>query len=153
MANESCYYPAFARGVVSYSKVLEHFKEQASNRGKSKVINSEGRSGRKGKLVVLSTTTGPCGSENNKGGNQDPPPVQVIDPTEADRRRALDKIQKEIVRGRSATYSVGNTPQKKAGVKRKRDNSGGGGKKKQKSQQQASKAVRKVIKRVRDIFD
>jgi hypothetical protein len=145
MASESCYYPAFTRGVVNYSKVLDHFKEQASSRGKIKLINAEGHGDRKGKLVILSMTTACDNPNDKKGDKQDPPPVQVIDPTEADRKRALDKLQKEITQGRTG----GANKSKNAGLKRKQRGGGHTTAKKKKSQA----VVKTIVKRVKDIFD
>jgi hypothetical protein len=148
MASEACYYPAFTRGIVNYSKVLEHFKEQASTRGRIKLINSEGHTGRKGKLVILSMTA-PCDNDK-KGNTSDPPPVEVIDPTEADRKRALDKLQKEITKGRS---SVVKSVNKSKNISNKRKGSRGGGGQSAKKIKKSQAATKTIVKRVKDIFD
>jgi hypothetical protein len=153
------YFEAHLPGVVDYRLVLSHFKDQAQGRGKMKLINNPPtRNGvkpssdrRKNGVVLLSAKF-----EGNKNPSKgDIPPVAVVDPTEADRKRALglleesDKTNGAIQKKIRAAKSVIEAPEDKVKKRAKRVAK----KRPAKATPTAYKTAKKAPKRRKDIFD
>jgi hypothetical protein len=153
------YFEAHRVGVVDYHQVLSHFKDQARGMSKIKLINTPNTRGggkpdahRHKNGFVLLTNKFVGDKKNSKG---DIPPVAVVDPTEADRKRALglfeeneksnDAIQKKIRDAKRVIDKTETSPQKR--TKR------AGKKRPAKAAPAAYKSTKKAYIRRKDIFD
>jgi hypothetical protein len=157
--NGAIYYEAHAPGVVDYESVLRHFKDQACGRGRIRLIKSKDKteSGqRKNGIILLAANV------DKKDSKTDIPPVTVVDPTEADRKRALGLLESQTNSASEAEKKIQNAKsaiEASAEVKHKRPTTLYTGKRKRKSvvktgyKKPTQKTVKKSVKRRKDIFD
>jgi hypothetical protein len=101
--SKTAYIDAHKPGVVNYNSVLSHFKDQAQGRGKMKLIKNPPANGRARHGVVLLAASIELDKKHGKG---DIPPVAVVDPTEADRKRALGLLENQEKSGSSAEKKI-----------------------------------------------
>lgn len=146
-------------GGLSYQKLLKHFKDQANGSRNIGLISDYGairdtkagfrRPRLHGSLVLVDMGDGKD-AVNKRGEHV--PKVEVVDPTEGDRRRAEAQVAEENRR------TSGFTPRSNNGatLKKGQSNSGRqGGKsaKRKSSSTTATAAAKRAIKRAKDIFE
>lgn len=135
-------------GGVGYKKILQHFREQALGKGKTRIIPSPAydkrRPRNKNQMVLIDLADTP---ETDNKDKDVMPKIEVMDPVEAERKRAMDQLQREIEekrdtenppkRRRPPTTSHSRKDLRKTNTnkRRKRD------------------TVQTVVKRTKDIFD
>ena len=132
-------------GVVDYKKFLSHFQTQAEGKDKPVLFhapNSWAKTTKNSKPLVIVDL---ADSGGIKGGKSEKPKIEVVDPTEAERLRALGEMKRE---GKKTQNGVDNGIKgRPAGPKSHSVSGIGKGKKKR-----ANKAYSK-IKRAKDVFD
>jgi hypothetical protein len=140
-------YQPITSSIVSFSKLVDHFKNQAKPDEPS-VLGNKGKTRPYG-LVLLSPHDTTTSTTTTKG---DLPKVTVVDPVESDRQRAISNLTNEVKELKSNIEGVKRVPVKRKREVKKKQN--GKTKSKKLSRKKDSKAsVRSVIKRVKDIFD
>lgn len=148
-------------GGLSYHTFLKHFKAQASGEGRltllkqdrgDKCLKTYCRKGSStGSLVLLDLSDQPTGGGNKR---QELPKIEVVDPAEADRRRALDQVEMEV-RDRDiarltygaqgpdrAHYAAGRSKKKSSNNKRSSN-----------TNTATTATAKKLVKKVKDVFD
>jgi hypothetical protein len=154
--NGATYYEAHAPGVLDYESVLRHFKDQACGRGRIRLIKSNDKteSGQRKNGVILLAA-----SVDKKDSKTSIPPVTVVDPTEADRKRALGLLESQSNSASAVEKKIQNAKSVIAEVKRKRPATLYTGKRKRISvgktgyKKPTQKTAKQSVKRRKDIFD
>jgi len=149
-------------GSLSYKKMLKHFKEQAggghsviliSNASKSDDLRTRFNRPSVTGGVVLIDMADDAEKSNKKKRSDELPKVEMVDPTEADRRRALDKLAEEqhdkrLAQGASSTHgNIKGNGKGKNGQSAKSNSAGTNGGKRKQSQ------VNRVVKKTKELFD
>ena len=142
-------------GGLSYKKFLKHFKDQAKGTQKLILLQDSGRSVDSKGPFKTPTTHGSLvlvdladHVEKNDSGQL--PKVEVVEPTEADRRRALDQVQIEAHDRKTATAgltkptAIPNGGHSKTGSRKGQN---------RKRKNATASTAKKVIKRSKDFFD
>lgn len=145
-----------SEGGLNYKALLKHFKDQANghqnvlairspSQGKSSVGGDDGLRTRFNRPTVHSglviVDMAKNGSRDDDYDEDDAPRVEVIDPTEAQRRRALDRLVQER---KDKTIASGNI--KRLG-KGKRGHSLSGDDRADRSR------AKKIVKKTKDFFE
>jgi len=135
-------------GGLSYKKILHHFRDQADGKAvlmPSKQFNQDKRKSRnKNQLVLIDLADPPNQDQKN---NDVMPKVDVIDPLEADRKRAMDQLQNEVDEVRRAAKPSKRRKHQSEGHSRKQP------RKINTSKRQRRGSVQAIVKRTKDIFD
>lgn len=143
MAFDPKYYSTEGNG--DYKAFLDHFKKQAEGSYKPVLFGTKtggvnykkGKVGR-GHLILVNTKDNATTNKKNDGSM---PKIEIVDPNEAVRRRAVTQAAKEESMVSKEVSSQGRSQSTPRGQKRKTDSSN-------------SAAVKKSkIRRVKDIFD
>ena len=122
------------QGGVGYKAFLDHFKHQAAGLHQHGIALTPGanmryqRARNRGSRLRLVKVA-------NESGSKDPPKVEVVDPNESVKNRALSDLKREIS---DKTETGANIPQSTA-ARRRRNN--------------VNNAASKAVKRARDVFD
>ena len=145
-------------GGLSYKTFLKHFKDQANGTRTAVLMSNRGKNGSaksgfggpsvRGSLVLVDLADR---EENVNNDGEKMPRIEVVDPTEAERRRALDRVALE-----SSDKKVAKQESERKGnvIKKRNHSATGTGKSQNKKRKSASNTVtRKIVKRARDIFD
>ena len=138
MADTPKYYST--EGSSDYKAFLEHFKKQAEGSDRGPLFNiyrSKRRSARVGRLILVNTK-----KSHSDTSRDDSDKIEVVDPNEAERRRALSEAVREEAEVTKEVDRVKNTHSAKGSRKRRTSDN--------KSVRAATKTK---IKRVKDIFD
>lgn len=147
-------------GGLNYRKFVEHFKNQAKKGfWTATLTNNQSKNGNfksrftgpsnRGSVVIVDLADRDEKNVNKNGDKM--PRVEVVDPAEAERRRALDRVALE---NRDKKISKRGLRTKGEAIKRKVHS--GAGKRKNhygKSKGNPTKAATNIVKRARDIFD
>jgi len=135
-------------GGLSYKKILNHFRDQANGKTvlmPSKQFNQDKRKSRnKNQLILIDLADPPKVEQKN---NETMPKVDVIDPLEADRKRAIDELQREVAENKKSEKPPKRRKQVSASHSKKQSW------KNNTSRRQRRGAVQAIVKRTRDIFD
>lgn len=141
--------PYFAlEGGLNYKAVLKHFRDQAEGKKNINFIHTNGSQRKqKGKssLVVLDLADP---DSNKKATPDQQPKIEVIDPTEAERKRALGQLAKEAseILENSTNQAAANINGHSPANSRQRQN-------KKRKALATQKIISKKVKRAKDIFD
>lgn len=143
-------------GGLSYKKLLKHFQDQAKGSRNISLINDYNsirgtaagfrRPRFHGSLVLVDM--GDSGENLNKRG-ENIPKVEVVDPTEGDRRRAEAQVAEE---NRRIAQQVSNNGYS-TGKSQTHNGSRKGKSSKRKAAGSSSSAAKLAIKRAKDIFE
>ena len=128
-------------GSGDYKAFLEHFKRQAEGSDRLSLLNrqcSKVRSQRRGRLILVNTKK----SQGVTSHGDTTDKLEVVDPNEAERRRALSEVVREEAEVTKEVERVKNAHSAKGARKRRLD-----------VNKSARAAAKTKIKRVRDIFD
>ena len=128
-------------GGSDYKAFLEHFKKQAEGRDRSPLLNtyhSRRRSSCAGRLILVNTKKSNGATQNGDSTDK----IEVVDPNEAERRRALSEAVREEVEVTKEVDSAKNAHFTQGSRKRRTPDN------------KSARAATKIkIKRVKDIFD
>lgn len=146
-------------GGLSYNRLLKHFKDQANGTRNIGLMSDHGtvrdtkagfrRPRVHGSLVLVDMGTR-HDTVNQRGEHV--PKVEVVDPTEGDRRRAEAQVAEENQRTSGTVQRSNNQGGQKKGQTRNRRQSGSTTKRKV-PPASGTAAAKRAIKRAKDIFD
>jgi len=135
-------------GGLSYKKILNHFQDQANGKAvlvPSKQYNQDKRKSRnRNQLILIDLADPPKAAQKN---SDTMPKVDVIDPLEADRKRAIDELQQEVADDRRNEKTSKRRKHFPTNHSRKQP------RKINTSRRQRHGPVQAIVKRTKDIFD
>jgi len=139
MNNDTRYYST--EGGGDYKAFLDHFKRQAEGTSRSRFLNtSRAKRGgcARGRIILVNTKR--ASGTNAKGDST--AKLEVVDPNEAERRRALSEAVREQSELTKAVENLENT-HSLPGARKKRSAHKGA----------ATSVTKSKIRRIKDVFD
>ena len=132
-------------GVVDYKKFLKHFQSQAEGRDKAVLFNGSQNRGKKSKITRPLVVVDLADTSNIADNKAEKPKIEVVEPTEADRLRAVGEIKRE---SKYSDSLARNTIKGRSSSKRNHSTSGDG-----KVNSNNKRKVVSKVKRAKDVFD
>jgi len=140
MNNDARYYST--EGGGDYKAFIEHFKRQADGSSRSRFLNTASRAKRggcaRGRIILVNTKRD--SGTSIKGDST--AKIEVVDPNEAEKRRALSEAVREQTELTKAVEDLENT-HSVPGTRKKRTAKKGA----------ATLVTKSKIRRVKDVFD
>lgn len=132
-------------GGLSYKSVLKHFHDQAHGKQKMYLIPNNRQSSRNPKSLVLLDLADNHPEQNN-ATNQ--PKIEVIDPAEAERKRALGQLERDTMDDLEGSVNATNSEKSIKNLHSMQ----GSRKSNTRKRKITQEAVRQKVKRVKDVF-
>lgn len=144
---------------MSYKTFLKHFRDQANGAQGMVLISdpSKRAAQMKKSLTMPSVASGSlvlvdfAEKENENERGETLPKIEIVDPSEGDRRRALDEVAQE-----QADEAEADSLQQqriKPGGGTKRGHNSSGGRRGRNNSPKRKKAANSAVKKVKDLFD
>lgn len=133
-------------GGLSYKTFLKHFKDQARGKQRRVIIPYNGKNSRFNYPHVQSSIVLVDLQDRNvkKEYEAETPKVEIVEPTEAERKRAVEEIRRDLEEEREVTTNRSISARNAHSSRNSRKRS---------SKKPPSRGVSSRVKRTKDVFD